>query len=301
MDGPSFLGIGPPKTATTWLSSSFRIHPDVDMPPMKEIGYLWERSFLKNHTNINLIFSGHWFYHARRTYLIRALFRQTQNLFSAEFDREIFQWNLRYAFRPHSYQWYASLFKKGAISGDITPKYCELGIEDIKDFHKYFGSLKILLSVRDPVEREWSRAKMNLCKKNKMKPENVPYHKFIEHFNDPEQANANDYYSLYRRWSSVFSKENIHLIFFDEIKQDAWSCFRKICDFLDIPHLPVEYIDQINTPVNTGLPEKIPEVYKEYLFSMHRAKMIEFAEHFPEFTYPQHWLARYQTVQLTAG
>ena len=37
--GPDFIGVGPEKTGTTWIHSRLRRHPDVWVPPIKELRY----------------------------------------------------------------------------------------------------------------------------------------------------------------------------------------------------------------------------------------------------------------------
>ena len=37
--GPTFLGIGAQKAASSWLYRSLFTHPDVYMPPIKELSY----------------------------------------------------------------------------------------------------------------------------------------------------------------------------------------------------------------------------------------------------------------------
>ncbi|MFW6275337.1 MAG: hypothetical protein ACOC2M_01735 [bacterium] len=38
-EGPTFLGIGVQKSATTWLAHMLREHPDIFIPPAKEIHF----------------------------------------------------------------------------------------------------------------------------------------------------------------------------------------------------------------------------------------------------------------------
>ena len=40
---PTFLGVGAPRTGTTWLHSNLRRHPDIWMTPVKEVHYFDKR------------------------------------------------------------------------------------------------------------------------------------------------------------------------------------------------------------------------------------------------------------------
>jgi len=208
-------------------------------------------------------------------------------------NREKLLWDLQYTFCPHTDSWYSKLFNHDSVSGDITPKYCELSESDILEIKKIYGNLKIVITVRDPIERDWSRAKMNLCKAHKKKPSQISHSQWIDHFNQPDQAYANDYNALYNRWSKVFGRENIHLIFFDEIEKDAWQVFTELCCFLELKQLPKTYKSNIIRPVGTGIKNDIPEVYSQYLLSKHREKILHFSEAFPNQAYSRQWINKY--------
>src|SRR3954453_9519065 len=47
---PTFLGIGAPRTGTTWLHSNLRRHPEIWMTPVKEVHY-FDKRHLKRSEN----------------------------------------------------------------------------------------------------------------------------------------------------------------------------------------------------------------------------------------------------------
>ena len=54
---------------------------------------------------------------------------------------------------------YAALFqfKEQAFSGDITPGYANLDPAVIQQVDRVLPNLKVILLIRDPVDRAWSR------------------------------------------------------------------------------------------------------------------------------------------------
>jgi hypothetical protein len=291
---PHFLGIGPPKTATSWLYKSLAKHPNVNLPPLKEIGYLWEKSFLPKRSYMSRFLSRHWFYVGRRRYVLVAFRNHLRDLATLKIDGRKLRWDLNYSVMPHTDSWYRGLFDKDVISGDITPKYSELKEADIADIRSVFGEKKIVISARDPIEREWSRAKMNLCKKKNRDPNEVNEHEWIEHFDNTKQSWTNDYAALYERWAKVFGEENTSLIFFDEIERDAWTAFGRLCEFLGLDQLPVDFKKDIVNPANVGIGEPIPRRFEEYLLSKHRENIIRLSQRFPECSFPLDWLDRHE-------
>ena len=69
-----------------------------------------------------------------------------------------------------SIKWYCKYFKsakKTQITGEINPCYSVLSERKIKLIHKINPKLKIILLLRNPIERAWSQAVMNLVKTKK--------------------------------------------------------------------------------------------------------------------------------------
>ncbi|MGB0561092.1 MAG: sulfotransferase [Spirulinaceae cyanobacterium] len=287
---PAFLGIGPPKTATSWIHQALRQHPEAHLPPMKEIGYWWARSFLPDRNYLSRFFDPHWYYRESRSYIIDSGRRHWQALKSGQLDWRKLIWDGHYFLWPHTEEWYQRLFDKRRVAGDITPKYCELPEGAIAHLRRRFPHLKIIISVRDPVEREWSRAKKKLCLRRGRAIEDVPYQEWLAHFDHPAQAIASDYQGLYARWADYFGHDRIHLVFYDQVQADAWQVFNDLCQFLNLSPLPEQRKAKIVRPANVGLASPIPAHYEAYLFAKHQEPMLRFAKAFPDYPYPQQWL-----------
>ena len=63
---PDFIAIGPPKTGTTWIYKNLDLHPEVWMPPDKEIRHFWERAFIGSLNYRERQASTHWHHVARQ-------------------------------------------------------------------------------------------------------------------------------------------------------------------------------------------------------------------------------------------
>jgi len=48
MEKPSFIGVGPEKTGTTWIYSQLKDHLDVYLTPAKERRYFWVKYHFPN-------------------------------------------------------------------------------------------------------------------------------------------------------------------------------------------------------------------------------------------------------------
>ena len=181
---PDFICVGPTKTGTTWLFHHLSSHPEVWLPPPKEMHYYWgmgrrssgRRGFIgkiKQKLLVNLQYKWRYQYFKQRwrAYQARAV----------DLNWDAVSWDLKYLFLPQSPAWYARLLDKPLVTGDITGGYYCLGDEEITRLHAYLPEVKIILTLRDPVERLWSEARMHLLA--------LPHRK-IEDVTDAARATA---------------------------------------------------------------------------------------------------------------
>jgi hypothetical protein len=152
IEGPDFICIGLPKAGTGWLFDQLNAHPDFWMPPVKEIVYLQQKiskmRFVKPSGEARANKSGQ----------ERRVHRQQLD----ERDRAFLKYAARCQGERLSLERYAELFsfKGELLSGDISPPYWTLEPEMIARLAARFPETKIVLLVRDPVARAWSRISM---------------------------------------------------------------------------------------------------------------------------------------------
>jgi len=290
---PDFIGIGPPKTGTTWIYENLRKHPQVVMPPDKEIRYFWERAFIGNLTYAERFKSAHWHVRGRRFYLKNRFKTHLADLLRFKIDLQSLAWDTRYLFWKQTDDWYSRLFSQTAIGGDISAKYCELPKAEIARIKAVFPHLKILITLRDPIEREWSRAKMNLCKKRNRQIEEVSEQEFVTQFNDPPQFKSNDYKRLIEQWQNQFSSSQVFVLFHDELLVNPFGYYCKLCDFLQIERPTRDEEKRLKKYVFKGIKGNIPPHLKEILIGMHADHIQSLTDYLPHEPYPRKWLERY--------
>ncbi|MGK7895653.1 MAG: sulfotransferase, partial [Xenococcus sp. (in: cyanobacteria)] len=165
---PNFICIGAERSGSTWLYKNLKKHPEIWLPPVKEIHYfdekeklgsvnIWQRFFDKN-SSLNR----RW-----RRILKNQLAKQLEN---DSFDYQNIKWYFNYFFRPRNDQWYASLFQPDSRqkTGDITPAYSTLGIKSVAHIHKLMPDVKIIFILRNPMQRAWSHALKRMRDRNRL-------------------------------------------------------------------------------------------------------------------------------------
>jgi hypothetical protein len=287
-----FIAIGPPKTGTTWLYANLLNHPEVFLPRDKELRYFWVRQFL-GMTNIwSSLFNKHWHFQGKRRKFISALKQHARQLLRGQrIDLKDLKWDIRYFCGTQNDAWYERLFPTQLVSGDITPKYCELSEDSINSIKTLIPECKVIISLRDPIEREWSRVKMNLLKhKGREGVAQVVDDEIWRHISDKQQHEANDYTALLERWQKFFPAENIFVFYFEELQRDPQNLFNRICDFLKIAH---QHVPDIDKKRNKGIREGIPSRILDQLLKLNYPFMVKFSKKHPN-EFVDHWVSKYK-------
>ncbi len=224
---PSFLCIGAQKAATSWLWVMLRQHPQVWMPPLKEIHFFdhlyipENRAWTPSHIKKGVTEALKW--HVEN---------ETINLDHFKYLVDLAMVN------PFTEDWYRFCYNrttaKGKILGDITPEYCTLPEEGVEYVKQLLGSnLKIIYLIRNPVERAISQLKMNLTRRGQ-EGENENF--WIAAAKQPVIYQRGDYETYIPRWESIFPKENILYLPYRQVKADPARLLAGIEDHLGIPH-----------------------------------------------------------------
>lgn len=292
---PDFICIGPEKTGTTWLHKNLQQHPHIFLPYPKEVRYFWEKVFLCPETTDNFwlkFTSSHWHYRSIRRYALVSAYHNFNNLFHFKFNPLIHRcsWDWKYLFSRHSDTWYNSLFneEKNIITGDISPLYYRLPEIEIERISQKFPHVKIIILLRNPIDRAWSKAKMNLCVHQKQTFTKVTAEDWYRAF-DEEFSYLPSYQTLISNWQKYFSPEQVKVFFYETILDNNWNFLQEICNFIqvDINKFPPSLQQHISKKINAGLKIDIPPQYANYLASLYKNCIQEMCQQYQ--MYPQQW------------
>lgn len=232
--GPDFVCIGAPKAGTGWLFDQLSWHPDVWMPPVKELRYLKARK-------------------PERRPRLRKLQRQLEKGRYSKASREreidhlrpVTERDLEFIKRflseeKRNLKRYGELFemKGNQITGDITPLYSTLDSRSIVKLMEEFPKLKIIYLIREPVSRAWSHIQMH--KRQTEKP-NHRANFDIGNLNHVKRFICQSDMLLRScpsrvadRWRTVVPENQFYYSFFDDIISDPASVLKDICNFLGV-------------------------------------------------------------------
>ena len=215
-----------PKAGTSWLFEQLNRHPDFWLPPVKELHYL-EYSVPKLENAKRLAkrvasrpgepigrFSG------------RRAWEERDSLFLSRL--------VELADRPLDLRSYGAVFalKGSSISGDITPGYCALRPKVIQQVGTAFPELKVVLLVRDPVDRLWSHLNM-LVRMGQLTVRDIESPYLLDEALNVRRLWRHAFASdVYASWKENAPGIDIRHFFFDDILGEGEKLLRKIVRFL---------------------------------------------------------------------
>lgn len=285
---PFFIYAGPPKTGSTWLYVVLDEHPDVQLP-MKELKYFEIKDKVGNVGRLNRLFGTHAVLRRERRRFLRRIKKAFKP--NAPFNKWRRLYNLfRYFFADWNDTWYQGLFPPDKFSGDISPNYCSLSEDAIKHVKALNPNIKIIIGLRDPIEKRWSDIRMQFLRiKGKKRLAFVNQRRLTKalHSDSPDY---DDYTLLLDKWYKHFDAEQILVYYFEEIKENPQQLYQKICTFLELPAFEPTNLTQI---VNQGIREKPTLSQQQAMISSQYAYIEKFAKHYPN-DYSLRWLAKYR-------
>ena len=254
MIGPDFLGIGAPRCGTTWLFRVLFAHPDLWLSPVKELHYFdsidpeLKEGF---HSDRRL-------YRLRRHGLGRLehyLAFPLKNFIPSIRSRVNISpfWDLHYFFGDGSPRWYCEIFaparKQGKRAGEITPAYSILCEQTIRLIHSLNPEMKIILLLRNPVERAWSGISMGFRGGGR---EQIDVNTLLDRLRTERNRRRTSYADNLERWMRVFGRERILVGFYDDIRDRPRNLIADICQFLEISDISGILPENAFRPVNAS-------------------------------------------------
>lgn len=291
MKGPDFLCIGAIKSGTTWLYENLRRHPDVWLPPIKELRYFNEPEY-----NLRARLFGeedakryeYWRTQLRSSLRNERTLRRPHHLL----------WYLNFFFVPRGPRWYASLFlpAAGRVTGDITPLYAPLPEKQIAFVRQHFPHLRIVYVLRDPVDRAWSHILLRCVSLVGWDPRRLTEALVRETIRRREMDDGwlwqNGRYSEnLARWERYFPPEQLRVVFYDDLRREPDEFFRGIQRFLGVDEIAPPAARRFNaSPERLALPADLERRFSE----VYLGELSALEQRFGGVT--RDWLARAQTV-----
>jgi hypothetical protein len=276
------------KAGTSWLYHNIQHHPNVQMPPYKEIFYFHNMSSWPLIT---------WLITEKNAARRRRVWRVVTHYMPRR--KKHIRWFLRYLLLPRTDEWYASLFSRDQekISGDVTPTYARLKRGRVAKVHDLMPNAKILYLVRNPIKRTWSQVAMHFenWRQGLEDADAEAIQDFLGRLERKGGFKDSNYLRTLRIWGSFYPEDQIHVIFLEKLAQEPESFLQEIHQILDLSTseslVPEEVQKKRNARQYPAMPDHfgrylahhmyddIKEIYRQF-DNVYTANWLEFAEEY---------------------
>ncbi len=243
-----FIGIGVAKAGTTWLGEYFKSHPEICFSPVKEIHY-FDALYLSKNKKIENKRIGNIKNNLKRLNVKTnqsVLFNLQQNCFFVQMLSN-----------PLNYHKYFNWLKNDGekICGEITPEYSLLGLEGFKNIKTLLNNPKIILILRNPVDRQWSQVRFH----RKFETHLLCDEYFIKSLNLKRFILWSSYQVIIERLYSIFNKQDVHIIFYEDLfnKNSNEIVIQNLCSFLGVTYQNPQLKNKINVSPKEKLKAKL--------------------------------------------
>ena len=277
---PDFLGIGLQKAGTSWLYEQLDRHPDIWLPKRKELHFF----------DSTLNASWHDKRQERAKKELESLNKRLQTAKKGQvkkIQKEIEE--QEYMAQPiQDLDWYKGIWSTiapiGVVSGEITPAYSLIEEDTIKLIREDVGVNKVILILRDPVERSWSQFRM-MTERSSNDPERV--------FKKRRLLDRGRAKEILERWEAYFSPEEIFIGFFEDIKVRPYSFLEQVCNFLEV-RFDRAFFPEAETPVRVSRSAPCPPDILEFYREEYKSDLLYLANRFGG--YPLDWARRHELL-----
>ena len=283
---PDFLCIGAQKAGTTWLHGNLIQHPELWLPPVKEVHY-FDYSVRHRSPLSYKYYNDRW----RRQFKSRARERWgSKRLEGLGAD-------LNYFFRRRTDAWYARVFEpgRGKVCGEVTPAYSKLDADQVARIARLLPDARVLFLMRDPLDRAWSSARMSSDRRGLDLADEA---RWQSHF-DNQRKLRGDYLRTLRHWRAHYPPERFFVGFFEDVERRPEQLLLEAWSFLgvraDEALLPKTLGKRFNASTAIEMPAQVERYLAELYIEDLRVLAAEFAD--PVAT----WLSRAERVLSRAA
>lgn len=256
---PDFLIIGPQRTGTTWLHTNLKRNSRIFMSTPKEIHYF---SILEGSAPKKLNNS----FHPDISYYLK------------------FFNNHEKSFSKRVVKFFTQKIKTNRVimRGESSATYALIGKKVINDILILNPNIKIIMLVRNPIERVWSHLKLemiqnsqiNYSKNNKYQNvSEIPDNDVLDFINKKPVIQNSFFSKIIDKWSSIIDKENLFVGNFKDIENCPVNLLNEIHNFLDLDFDQSSFEKTMKRKFNASKSDKIPPVIETLLKERYNDEM----------------------------
>ncbi|MEB3359466.1 MAG: sulfotransferase domain-containing protein [Synechococcales bacterium] len=296
---PHFICIGAQRAGTTWLYETLSRHPEIFLPPIKELHYF---DSIDPDAPIGYRFHERG-YRLRRKAKTFARSLTTILTGRAHHPGILLDFWRHYFLGDGSIDWYQRLFqtaaRAGKVTGEITPAYALLSPPYIARLQQLNPQLKLIYILRNPIDRAFSQATKDLIRRKGVKAHQVSEAELIAFLKSEVCYGRSDYLTTLKKFRQHVDGDRLMVCFFDDIQANPQRLINQVCQFIGVS--PLHPQTRLDTQVNSSshLMGKMPEAIATTLVNQYAPLLRELAAEIGGPT--QHWYAQVVNYQADSA
>lgn len=244
---PDFLILGPQRTGTTWLQKNLERHPEVFMATPKELFFF------------NLLdLPSFPLYRSSDLEWYLSHFRESESEVARKQERALAQCGLPYTPR---------------VRGEATAGYAAMGPHLIREVTILNPRIKAILTIRDPVERAWSHAKLDLTTDKGGSISEVSDSRFEAFFKTGYQKRCARYQEQISNWRQFLEPDALLVCLFDDLRDKSEEFLQRIFRFLGVREDVKLNQGSVRRRENETEDIEVPPRFREMLSQILRAEI----------------------------
>ena len=150
----------------------------------------------------------------------------------------------------HDLAWYEAHFKSlngdelRPVRGEISPLYARLKRWQVARIAQALPGLKIILTLRHPIDRIWSQALYEFGRWGSRDIRGISTTEFLRQIERPRSQLSSDYCRMISIWSAAFGRDALHVDFFERLQEE-----------------PQSYVNDILRHIGAQAPWSVPETF----------------------------------------
>jgi Sulfotransferase family len=166
------------------------------------------------------------------------------------------------------------------VRGVAPASYAALERDVIAEIAALKPGIKIVLMIRNPIDRAWSHAKKDLVRNRKRRVDEVPPEEFEHFFTDGYQLRCAHYAENYDAWCEGVGAQSVFVGRFDDVAARPEELLLDVMRFLGVRAQRVYVPDDVRAVVNPAGAAAIPERYRRFLEELLAPDVVRLRERF---------------------
>lgn len=147
---------------------------------------------------------------------------------------------------------------KGKLLGEKSPNYFHMPENAIRFIKTILPDIKLVVILRNPVERAWSQARMHSSEFNQKELGKKDLLKLVLQVASRGNFERTNYAKVLQKWLRYFDAKQLLVYYYDDLQADPQQFLNQVCDDLQVKHFtPKELQKRVHVSKSLQMPSAL--------------------------------------------